>query len=73
MATKLYVLFVYLADADYCAGVYTSEADYKKALVEIGNQIGEPMEEDEYEVLETEINKLETFMVTPYGDEEDEE
>jgi hypothetical protein len=73
MAAKLYVLFVYLADADYCAGVYESEADYKKALVEIGNQIGEPMEEDEYEVLETELNKLETFMVTPYGGDEEEE
>jgi hypothetical protein len=73
MATKLYVLFVYLEDADYCAGVYTSEAEYKKALVEIGNQIGAPMEEEDYQVLETELNKFETFPVTEYFDEEDEE
>lgn len=75
MTKKLYVLFVYLADADYCAGVYDSEAEYKKALAEIGNQIGEPMEEDDYEVMETELNNAGNvpFMVTPYGDDEEEE
>lgn len=73
MAGKLYSLFVFLADADYFAGVYDSEQGYKDAIKEIEKQIETTLEDYEYTIMETEMNKLEGFMVTEFEDDEDEE
>lgn len=72
MAKQLYVLFVRLADATYCSGVYDSKEKYEAALAEIGKQIGEPMEEDEYDVLNADMNEITTHLVEEYlMDDED--
>lgn len=74
MSQKAYLLFLELPEGAICAGVYDSVERCEAALEAIGQQMGGELTEDEYQIVETEVNKLVSHPVVEYDiDEEDEE
>ncbi len=75
MSKKLYVLFLHL-DAAYLEGIYDSEEKCKSALANVQKQVDFELDEEMYEIFETELNDSVNYVVAEYDDvdfEEDEE
>jgi hypothetical protein len=73
MSKTVYLLFVHTDDATLCSGVYDSEEKCEEAIAKINKDLGEDLEDDQIEIVETEIDELITYPVVEFGDEEDEE
>ena len=75
MSKKLYVLFLHL-DAAYLEGIYDSEEKCQAALANVQKQVDFELDEEMYEIFETELNDSVNYVVAEYDDvdfEEDEE
>ena len=74
MSKTVYLLFVHTEEGAFCSGVYDSEQKCEEAIEKINQELGEDLEDDQIEILETEIDVLITYPVLgEYEDEEDEE
>jgi hypothetical protein len=73
MSKTVYLLFVHLAEGAFCAGVYDSSEKCDAEIARISEEIGEEIEDEDVEIVETQINQLVTHPVVEFGDEDGEE
>ncbi len=72
MSNKLFLLFIHLEDGAYCAGVYDSVEKCEEAIEKIEADMGEELEEDFVDIVETELNQLIDHPVVEFEDEGEE-
>ncbi len=73
MSKTVYLLFVHLEEGAFSSGVYDSVEKCEEAIAKISEEIGYELDEEDVEIVETELDKLVTHPVVEFGDEEDEE